>query len=171
MPSPRINKFENEEIYFITLTVIDWIPIFTNKECFEIIIENLKVYSSKYEASIIGYVIMINHIHLLIRSNNTIKFVQSFKSYTTKILLNKIDAEKKSYLIHSSIYKNKKIWQRTNMPILIYSAKFFNQKLEYIHNNPVEKGYVDKSEEWAYSSSRNYLNDDHSIMFVNTEYF
>jgi hypothetical protein len=56
------------------------------------------------------------------------------------------------------------------MPILIYSDRFFNQKLNYIHNNPVEKGYVEAPEDWIYSSARNYMRNDQSIIFVDTEY-
>jgi REP element-mobilizing transposase RayT len=170
MPSPRISKFENTEIYFVTFTVIDWMPIFTNKIYFDILIENLKIYSEKYNASIMGYVIMTNHIHLLIKSKDTIKFIQNFKSFTTRELLKHINDERKPYLVNSKVFSYQKIWQRTNMPILIYSDRFFNQKLNYIHNNPVEKGYVEAPEDWIYSSARNYMRNDQSIIFVDTEY-
>jgi REP element-mobilizing transposase RayT len=168
MPSPRIAFTEKNEIYFLTLTVIDWIPIFTNEEYFNIIIDNLKFYCNKINTRIFGYVIMLNHIHLIIQSDDAINFTKSLKGYTTKAILTKLQKDNRPY--YKSLIVSGRIWQKTNMPILIYSEKFFNQKLDYIHNNPVEKGYVESPEDWIYSSARNYYNDDHSIIFVETEF-
>ena len=53
--------------------------------------------------------------------------------------------------------------------VLVYSPKAFRTKLEYIHNNPVKAGLVGKPEDWKYSSARNYLLDDHSIIYVDTD--
>jgi lipopolysaccharide export system protein LptC len=60
--------------------------------------------------------------------------------------------------------KINKVWQEGYHPKAILSEKMFNQKLEYIHNNPILKGFVEKPEYWKYSSARNYMNDDHSII-------
>jgi len=49
-------------------------------------------------------------------------------------------------------------WRQDNHPIELYSSHFTNQKLEYIHNNPVEAGIVEKAEEYLYSSTRDYYN-------------
>jgi REP element-mobilizing transposase RayT len=168
MPSPRINKAEKDETYFITITVIDWIPIFISPDYFEIILEALKHHCSKNEFRLLGYVIMTNHIHLMINSPDSIKFLISFKSYTTYRILKKLKENNKSSFINLLI-KQKRIWQKTNMPILIYSEKFFQEKLNYIHNNPVVKEYVDSPEEWIYSSARNYYNNDHSIIYIENE--
>jgi hypothetical protein len=59
-----------------------------------------------------------------------------------------------------------KVWQEGFHPIGIDTAKFFQEKLEYLHNNPVRKGFVEEPEQWRYSSARNYLLDDHSIITV-----
>ncbi len=59
-----------------------------------------------------------------------------------------------------------KVWQDGFHPIAIESKKFFLQKLGYIHENPVKKGFVEKAEHWKYSSARNYYYKDHSIIEV-----
>ena len=53
---------------------------------------------------------------------------------------------------------NKKIFlsSQDNQPKVIYTEAFAAQKLEYIHNNPVDAGIVEKAEEYIYSSARNY---------------
>jgi len=58
------------------------------------------------------------------------------------------------------------LWRYDNHPIVIESKKFFQQKLNYIHNNPVRKAYVVKQEDWLYSSARNYYLGDHSIIKI-----
>ena len=75
-----------------------------------------------------------------------------------------------SALIKSSYSKKKntafQIWQRENYPEIIESEKFFLQKINYIHNNPVKKCYVAKPEDWLYSFARNYLLNDSSVIVV-----
>ena len=63
------------------------------------------------------------------------------------------------------LHKNEKqVWQTDNYPEVIESAKFLEQKTNYIYNNPVEKGYVEKPEEWVYASARNRILDDDGII-------
>ena len=51
---------------------------------------------------------------------------------------------------------NYQFWRQDNQPKEMWSEKFTDQKLYYIHNNPVEAGIVDKEEEYIYSSARDY---------------
>lgn len=168
MPSLRINKENQNEMHFITFTVIEWIDVFTKLEYFEVLLKTLKFCCECKGLLIYGYVFMTNHIHLLCETpkGNLIEIVSSFKRFTTKEifrilrLLRGSPSRKKGY-------KNQ-IWQRENYPELVESEKFFQQKLYYIHENPVKEGYVDFEENWVYSSARNYYNDDHSILEVKT---
>ncbi|HEY5614884.1 MAG TPA: transposase, partial [Bacteroidota bacterium] len=59
-----------------------------------------------------------------------------------------------------------KVWQQGSHPEAITSQKFFVQKLNYIHENPVRKGYVEKPEHWVYSSARNYFLGDDTIIKI-----
>ena len=59
-----------------------------------------------------------------------------------------------------------KVWQDGYHPIVLETEKFFCQKLDYMHKNPVRKGYVEWPEHWLYSSARNYVIGDHSVMRV-----
>ncbi|MEP7253096.1 MAG: hypothetical protein ABI683_11975 [Ginsengibacter sp.] len=53
---------------------------------------------------------------------------------------------------------NFQFWKQDNEPKVIYTPDFAKQKLEYIHNNPVDAGIVEKAEEYIYSSARDYYN-------------
>lgn len=57
-------------------------------------------------------------------------------------------------------------WQQDNHPIEIWTLKVFEQKLKYVHDNPVEAGLVLESTDWKYSSARNYAMDDHSVLAI-----
>ncbi|MCK4592729.1 transposase [Candidatus Parcubacteria bacterium] len=176
MPTPRINKENKNKIHFLTFTTIEWIDIFTKQEYFDLIINTFKHCQKNQGLLLYGFVIMTNHIHCLVSAKENYSsedIVASFKKFTTsqiKELLEKDNRKYLSALIKSSFAKKKnnffQIWQRENYPEIIESEKFFLQKLNYIHNNPVKKGYVIKPEDWLYSSARNYLLNDNSVIVV-----
>lgn len=155
-----INKNIQDEIHFLTITVIDWRVIFDQEKYCKIIIDCLKFHQNKTKLVIFGYVIMPNHIHLLVQSKSLIKFVNSFKSYTAYRI----------NILENSGGGFKKIWIRNHHPTSIYSDYFFNQKLDYIHYNPVVKNYAKSPEDWYYSSAKNYISNDHSTIYINTNW-
>jgi REP element-mobilizing transposase RayT len=112
-------------------------------------------------------------MHLIAQCPDMIRFVNSFKSYTAKMIIAELKTDSRRHIIDLLEKFNKKVekqnfqvWQEGNWPELIESGKFFETKLEYIHNNPVEKGYVEAPEDWAYSSAKNYVHDDHSLIEI-----
>jgi len=174
MPTPRINKLEKNAPYFITITVIEWLNIFTNKEYFDCLINCLKYCQKNLGLLLYEYVIMTNHIHLIVQARegySLSKIIGSFKQFTTKEILVLLQNDRRKYIIRilensfskKEGYENQ-IWQRENYPELIESEKFLQQKVEYIHNNPVIKGYVDEPQHYIFSSARNRYLDDNSII-------
>ena len=81
-------------------------------------------------------------------------FVRDFKKFTSKELKKNIQTTEPSilrlFLMEDHEYR---FWQTTNMPLLIETERFLKQKIEYIHTNPVRKGYVEKAEYWKWSSA------------------
>lgn len=167
MSTLRINKRFQSQIYFVTITVNSWLDIFTSSKYCDLLIRNLVFYTNKHSGALYGYVLMTNHIHLLLQSDNIIKFIQSFKSYTTKEVKQLLLEDNRKYLLEFIERTHQgKIWRGNNWPVSIYSRSFFYQKLNYIHNNPVKKGIVELPEYYAYSSARNYLCHDDSVIQV-----
>ena len=66
---------------------------------------------------------------------------------------------------NSNVEKSQ-FWEQNNQPIEIWSLKVFEQKLNYIHNNPVETGFVTDPIDWKYSSARNYGNNDQTVLEI-----
>ena len=56
----------------------------------------------------------------------------------------------------NSNVKNKQFWQQNNKPIELWSAEIIDQKVEYIHQNPVVSGFVTEAHHWKYSSAIDY---------------
>jgi len=89
---------EQDKLHFITLQVVDWIDIFTRKKYRDIIIENLAYCQQHKGLEIYAWVIMSNHVHLLLKSNtnNLSGTIRDFKSYTSKKILEEIDESDES---------------------------------------------------------------------------
>lgn len=153
MPSIRISKKLNDKIYFLTLTVKNWYYILDRHKRWDIIANTLKYFQENRELKIYGFVFMINHIHLLIYSPDATGFVRDFKKFTTRELLKNIEQSEPSMLKLFTIEAGKELWQKTNMPELVETEKFFLQKLDYIQQNPVKRNYVARPEHWYWSSA------------------
>ena len=174
MPTSRI-KQENENLtHFLTLTIIEWIDVFTKPEYFQIIIDSLKYCGRNKGLLLYEYIIMTNHFHLIARASEEYKLSQiisDFKKHTTREILKTLEKDNRRYilsLINNSFSKKKRyenqIWQRENYPELVESEKFYLQKANYIYNNPVKKGYVIQPENWFYSSARNRMLSDNDVI-------
>jgi putative transposase len=117
-----------------------------------------------------SWCLMSNHVHLVVsaKEHNPSDILRDFKKYTGKQIIKAIaehPAESRREWMPQIFKKageansrntNYQFWRQDNQPKELYSEKFTNQKLEYIHNNPVEAGIVEKAEEYLYSSARDY---------------
>ena len=158
--------------HYITATVVDWIDIFTRQTYRDSIIESLD-YCIKNKGMILyGYVIMSNHIHLIIQSEDgkLSDLIRDFKKFTAKNILDKIQIvpeSRKEWMLERfklaaekhTRNKNYQFWQYGNHAEEIYSNKFMWSKLDYIHLNPVRAGLIEKTSQYIYSSASNYIND------------
>ena len=158
--------------HYITTTVVDWIDIFTRQTYRDSIIESLD-YCIKNKGMILyGYVIMSNHIHLIIQSEDgkLSDLIRDFKKFTAKNILDKIQVvpeSRKEWMLERfklaaekhTRNKNYQFWQYGNHAEEIYTNKFMWSKLDYIHLNPVRAGLVEKASHYIYSSASNYIND------------
>ncbi len=160
---------EQEELHFVTFQIVKWVDIFTRQIYRDIIIDNLHFCQENKGLEIYAYVIMSNHVHLLIRSSmgKLSDTIRDFKSFTAKKILEAVNTETESRrdwmlnLFEFSAKQHKRnsdfqVWTHENHAEIIYSDKFIQQKINYIHENPVRSGIVEKAEDYLYSSARNY---------------
>lgn len=160
-----------EGIYFCTFATIGWIDLFTRPIYKEIVIENLRYCQQQKGLRLFAWVIMTNHLHLIVGHDNgkLSDVLRDFKSYTSKQLYKTIKEEPESRRLwmlrmfewagrENPNNKAFQIWQQDNHPKLLlpYDDSFGRQKLEYIHMNPVRAGIVEEPEHYLHSSARDY---------------
>lgn len=178
----RDRKYYQGNAYYVTTSVNKFIKIFKEKKYIDIILENIDFYRCKYGFKLLAYVIMPDHLHLLIFPKQdgvgeVSNMVGDFKRFTSRVLRKQMEKDKKtSWLRFFKIEVPKRknwqyrIWQEGFDDLGIYSLNMAKIKLNYIHNNPVRKKLVEKPEEYLYSSARNYILNDQSIIEVDTDF-
>ena len=168
--SDKYKIWDHEKAYFLTLKIVGWIDVFTRKNHKLTIIDSLRYCQKEKGLELFGYCLMSSHLHLIARAegNNTLSdILRDFKKYTSKAIIREIIAEPESrreWMLeyfrkaggNSNRNTNYKLWQGGNHPEMISSNRFFDEKLNYIHNNPVEELIVEKPEDYFFISARNY---------------
>jgi len=175
-----MNKYkiypETTAYYFSTIAIIQWLPVFKEDKYCNIIIDSLKFCQENKGLGILGYVIMPTHLHLL-TFNSAEKLLsgimRDFKAFTSKKLRKQLEEDGNENFIRifskaaRSLHKQEfKIWQDGFHPVALFSEKWFAEKMDYIHMNPVRKGFVELPEHWKYSSARNWITNDHRIIRI-----
>jgi putative transposase len=153
MPKNRIHQGSKQNLYFITPTIWNWYYIFDRHNRWHIIADSLKFCQEKKGLEIYAYVFMLNHLHLIIRSPDASSFIRDFKKFTSKKLIDNIAKFEPQVLELFKTENGYRFWKDDNQPKIIESEKFLLQKMNYIHNNPVVKGYVARPEYWKWSSA------------------
>lgn len=158
-------------IQFLTFTVVDWCDVFIRKTYKEIIIDSLKYCQAHKGLEIYSFVIMTSHLHLVVRAGGEVPIsdiIRDFKRHTGRTLITTIQSNRREsrrdWLLHrfawnaQQLTRNRQFqfWQSSNHPFLLYSPKMIWQKIDYIHNNPVIAGIVDRPADYRYSSAINY---------------
>ena len=161
------NRIEGE-VYFVTDTVVDWVDIFTRPIYRHIIIESLEYCQKEKGLIIYAWVLMTNHMRMIAGSHGENKIpdiLRDFKKFTSKKILQTLLVEsgesRRDWMLNRFEYAGKndkkitnyKFWQEGNDAQEIYLNDYFNQKLNYIHENPVKAEIVNREEDYRYSSA------------------
>jgi REP element-mobilizing transposase RayT len=167
----RKYKFgEKETLHFISFAVVYWIDVFIRNEYMEVLLNSWKFCMDKKGLEIYGWCIMTSHVHMIISSNKDPleDIMRDMKKYTSnhlRLLIKENPVEsRKEWMLwlmeragkRNSQNVNFQFWQQDNHPVALRDAKMAHQKLDYIHYNPVQAGFVEKPEDYLYSSARSY---------------
>lgn len=147
-------------VHFVTFTVHQWADVFTRPIYVDILLESLKYCQKQKGLEIFTWVVMTNHCHLIIRAKNEnlSDIIRDFKKFTSKAIYKAIETNpqesRKDWLLQVLSYEEKIwFWEEGYHGEEIYSQEFFDTKMNYIHQNPVRAGIVEKEEEYLYSSA------------------
>ena len=164
MTRSRYRIYDTHYPHFLTCTINGWLPIFTRQEAADIIFDSWRYLQKERDLKIFAYVILENHLHLVASAPELPDIVHRFKSWTARQLIELLNQRHSSTLLnqlHAIKLNHKKdsayqVWQEGSHPQQIVSEDMMRQKVEYIHNNPVVRGFVDDPEHWRWSSARVY---------------
>ena len=157
-------------IYFCTLTVVEWIDVFTRHDYSLTFIESLKFCQQHKGLIVYAYVIMPSHVHLLVSAKEnyilaeTLRDLKKFTSRKIVEQIQEIPESRRDWLLDKFAFagkylqriRNYKFWQDGNQPKECVTNAFLQQKLYYIHNNPVEAMMVFETQHYVFSSAIDY---------------
>lgn len=173
-------KFHDPEgTYFITLTIVGWVDLFTRAELKHVILNSLQYCQQEKGLIIHAWCLMPSHLHMIVRTTKLplSGILRDFKKFTSKEIIEvikQIQESRKSWILemfsavadHLERIKNYKVWQDGNHPELLVTWEFQKQKLEYIHRNPVVAELVDEPWYYWYSSARDYYMDQKGLLEI-----
>lgn len=156
--------------HFLTFTVVHWIDVFTRATYRDEFLECIRYCQSRKGLVVHAWCIMSNHAHFILSSSdgNLSGTIRDLKKYSNYKLLKEVNdcklESRRDWMLN--IFRNAglrqsrnthmQFWRHDNCPQELYSYKFIQQKLEYIHQNPVVARIVDDECEYLYSSARDY---------------
>ena len=170
----RKSRMLLNEVYFWTSSVKDWKHLLKPEKYKELIIDTWRDQVIKKQIIVYGFVIMPNHLHVLWQQTNmngmekphasfnkatAHEIVKDLKSNHPKVLpFFKVDDKERSY----------RIWQRDPLAVLMDSKEKFEQKLDYIHENPLQERWnlVERPEEYKWSSASYYETGEDPFGFL-----
>ena len=182
MPLRRLKGFDKSaNVYFITTTVMNFENVFSiRREYSLIIIDSLQYLFNEHKSKLFAYVIMPSHVHMILylpEGQSLVDYMRDFKKYTSVEIRKLAERENRTDLLkrlerNARYSKNQryKHWMDGFDELIITNVRTLRVKINYIHFNPVKAGLVERPEDWEFSSARNYLLDDHSLIRVSTDW-
>ncbi len=148
----------------MTCTVVEWLPVFTRPDAVEILLDCWRYQRENEGLRLYGYVVLENHLHFIAQAQNLNKCVSSFKSFTARKIIDYLKIQQAEMLLKRLRFaklahkqdREYQFWQEGVHAELVFSEAMMREKLDYIHANPVKRGYVNLPEHWRYSSASSY---------------
>lgn len=158
--------------YFFTATILEWKHLLKPDKFKDIIINSFEYMVCKNRMKLYAFVIMSNHLHVIWQNTppyNQSENQLSFMKYTAQMMLKELRNSHQEVLTHFEVnLKDRKyqIWERNPLSIELRSQEVFQQKLNYIHENPVKANICVLPEEYRYSSAAYYYKNSSSWEFI-----
>ncbi len=166
----RQTLLNNGEICFITYTTTAWIDVFTRPVYKDIIVDSLQFCQQKKGLLLYAWCLMSNHIHMIagaeqgIALNNIVRDMKKFTSQQISKAIKYENESRKEWILNLMHFRGQqhpkkiefKVWKDDYDCYELYTNKMIDQKLNYIHDNPVRALIVEEPHHYIYSSARNY---------------
>ena len=162
----------SEDLCFVTTGIEERVPVLGERENAQCLLSALDFYREKHGVLIHAYVVMLQHLHVLLRLPGTIrveKLMADYKRFTSKQLLEWCESNQKNDFL--SVFARRgavdgdrySVWERSFRSVPVFNERDAQIKIAYTHNNPVRAGIVERAEDWWFSSASAYAGGDAPI--------
>ena len=178
--SSKYKVGEDAIAHFVTFSVVGWIDVFSREQYKELFVESLKYCQATKGLVLHAWVIMTNHVHLIISSkdNELENIVRDLKKYTSKQIIKAIEENtiesRKDWMLNIFSYAGKnntnnkayQFWKQDYHPIELNTPEKLNQRFDYLHENPVRSGLVWEPWHYKYSSAIDYYTNELGLLKI-----
>lgn len=169
MSGDRYHITDQNATYFLTFTVVEWIDVFTRKDYKLAFVDSLNYCIENKGLECFAWVIMSNHVHLIVRAvpparlSDIIRDLKKFTSKKIVELIESISESRREWLLHKFSFtahitrraENFKVWTDDNHAVCLEGTRF-DERLHYIHENPVRQMIVANATDYLFSSAYDY---------------
>ena len=151
--------------YFLTETTVNWLPLFSNPEIASIVFDSLRFLVKEKRLILYAYVLMENHLHLIASAENLAKELANFKSFTARKSIDVYKRDRNGFILEQLaeeklVHRRDRpyqFWQEGHHPKRIMDEKMMQQKIDYVHHNPVKHGRAENAEQYRWCSMAWFL--------------
>ncbi len=174
----RLHHYDNlGTARFVTFACHRKYHLLTNEEDIGILLEEIEAARMEYNFSVLSYVVMPNHVHLVIYPHAAIKLgrvIGEVKSRSARKILERWRTVKDYRLSRLQVNRSGNIrlvfWQRRCYDHNCRTVETVKEKIQYCHANPVRAGFAQRIEEWRWSSYRAYLGEESGLLKIGTDW-
>ena len=179
--SRKFKILDQEAVHFVTFTTIQWLDIFVRAEYRDIFLDSIRYCQKNKGLEVYAYCIMSSHVHMIVARHgpqqleHVIRDIKKFTSFKiVEAIRNNPEESRRDLLmwLFEKAGRNNpnttryQFWQQHSHPIELNTNEKLDQRLDYIHKNPVVAGIVRNPEEYLYSSAGNYAKSPENVLEV-----
>ena len=163
--SRKYKIHDQEDLHFLSYSTVNWVDALTRASYKDIIVDSLRYCQDHKGLELYAWCIMSNHVHLIAKAAAGHKLqdiMRDHKKHTSKLIVDAIrnngQESRSEWLLEHFINDDgsTQFWQRDLHPIWLRTPSVIDQKLNYLHMNPVSDGIVAEAEHYLYSSAQCY---------------
>jgi putative transposase len=162
-------KISSSALAYVTTTVRNWHPIFTQEGTLDLLLKQLAEMTEYFKVSIKVYCLMPSHLHAILNLSDIrilSDLMGGFKSISSKMLKKEFP---ELFIDHSIWGDHFHLWKSRFDDFIIRNMEQFRIKMDYIHENPVRAGLVKRAADWKYSSASDWLLNKRGLIEIDKE--
>jgi len=174
-------KFRDQsKLYFVSFAVVYWIDVFIRNEYKDILLDSWRYCQKAKGLDLYAWCIMTSHVHMIIgtQANKMEDILRDMKRHTSEKLREAIAANSKEsrrewmlWMMQRAGQKNSnnkdfQFWQQDNHPVELTTKEMIDQRIDYLHKNPVKAGLVWEPADYKYSSGIDYYKQEKGLIEI-----